>query len=75
METAFHEQMGLTPGKYPRIYRLNAAHRDLVRANPKLVTVTQIAYKWGFGHSGRFSLAHRQLFGETPSEVLRRNSP
>ena len=75
METAFHEQMGLTPGKYLRIYRLNAAHRDLANANPALFTVTQIAYKWGFSNPGRFSQAHRKLFGELPSEVLKRNSP
>jgi len=36
-------------------------------------TVTAIALKWGFSHIGRFSIAYRERFGESPSQtVLRR---
>ena len=34
--------------------------------------VKQIAYSHGFSHLGHFSSDYRQLFGEAPSETLRR---
>ncbi|WP_431025429.1 helix-turn-helix domain-containing protein [Halomonas sp. H5] len=34
-------------------------------------SITEIAMGWGFTHMGRFSLAYRQAFGESPSETRR----
>ena len=72
LEYAFRDQLGMTPAAYLRLHRLNAAHRELSEADPGMSTVTRIALNWGFNHPGRFSLAHRKLFGENPAEVLRR---
>ena len=72
MEYAFREQLEMTPAAYLRVYRLNAAHRELLAAGPEVSTVTSIALKWGFSHPGHFSLIHRKMFNETPSEVLRK---
>ena len=72
LEYAFRDQLGMTPAAYLRLYRLNAAHRELAEASPDNNTVTQIALNWGFSHPGRFSLAHRKLFGETPFEALKK---
>ena len=72
LEYAFRDIMQTTPAAYLRIHRLNTAHRELVSADPAASTVTAVAQKWGFGHPGRFSLAHRRLFGELPSRTLSR---
>ena len=72
LEYAFREKLDMTPAAYLRIYRLNAAHRELLAADPKVSTVTSISLKWGFSHPGRFSSIHRKMFNETPSEALRK---
>ena len=72
LEYAFREKLGMTPAAYLRTYRLNAAHRELLAVDPAVSTVTSIALKWGFSHPGRFSLMHRKMFNETPSEALRK---
>jgi len=55
LEYAFREKLEMTPGAYLRIYRLNAAHRELLAADPTVAKVTSIALKWGFSHPGRLS--------------------
>ena len=72
LEYAFREKLEMTPAAYLRIYRLNAAHRELLAADPQVTTVTSISLKWGFSHPGRFSSIHRKMFNETPSEALRK---
>ena len=72
LEYAFRDQLEMTPAAYLRIYRLNAAHRELLAADPEVSTVTSIALKWGFSHPGRFSSIHRKMFNEAPSEALRK---
>jgi len=47
-----------------------AAH--FLRADPATATVTRLATDHGFWELGRFSVAYRALFGESPSESLRR---
>jgi AraC-like DNA-binding protein len=54
--------------------RMEAAHRDLSMLRLEESTVTQVALNNGFTHLGRFSVAHRQRYGEKPSEVLARRS-
>ena len=72
LEYAFREKLDMTPAAYLRIYRLNAAHRELLAADPNVSTVTSITLRWGFTHPGRFSSMHRKMFNETPSEALRK---
>lgn len=73
LEYAFRDQLEITPAAYLRIHRLNAAHRELLSADPANSTVTEIAMRWGFNHPGRFSQIHRKLFEETPSDALRKS--
>jgi AraC family transcriptional regulator, ethanolamine operon transcriptional activator len=36
------------------------------------VQVQRIASHWGFWHAGQFAHDYKQLFGENPSDTLRR---
>ena len=53
---------------------MNLARKALLQADPATATVTGIATDHGFWELGRFSVAYRALFGETPSASLRRPS-
>jgi len=51
---------------------MHLARRALLHAHPSEATVTRIVTDQGFWELGRFSIAYRALFGESPSETLRR---
>lgn len=70
LQSCFDEMLGIPPAVYVRMARLNAARRELRRADPAITSVTDIATKWGFWHLGRFSANYRDLFGELPSHTL-----
>ena len=65
----FEKQMGISPMRYLQQCRLERARADLLDAN---ASVTEIAYRWGFGNLGDFAARYRERFGEKPSETLRR---
>ena len=75
LEYTFREQLGTTPGAYIRVFRLNAARRELANAESGSTTVSRIARRWGFRQPGRFSVLYREQFGEPPSWTLRRSPP
>jgi AraC-like DNA-binding protein len=52
--------------------RMHLTRRALLCADPSMSTVTRIVTDHGFWELGRFSVAYRALFGESPSETLRR---
>jgi AraC-like DNA-binding protein len=33
--------------------------------------VADVAFRWGFGHLGRFAEKYRERYGELPSETLK----
>lgn len=72
LQYCFAEIYGIAPLAYLRRVRLNRARRDLSTAPNDRVSVTGVATHWGFWHLGRFSVDYRQLFGESPSDTLRR---
>jgi transcriptional regulator GlxA family with amidase domain len=47
--------------------------RALKNADAERTTVTEIASDCGFWEFGRFSVAYRSLFGESPLTALRRS--
>ena len=65
------EHLGMGPIRFLTLRRMHLAQRALSRADPSSATVTGIATDHGFWELGRFSVAYRGLFGETPSETLR----
>ena len=62
----------MSPKRYLWLQWMHLAQRALRTADPERTTVTEIATNYGFWELGRFSVAYRSLFGESPSTVLRR---
>lgn len=75
LRTAFHRSYGLSPQEYLRIQRLYQARQLLLTSCQDQTTVTQIAFGLGFWDLGRFAGAYGSLYGERPSETLRRPAP
>jgi AraC-like DNA-binding protein len=71
LQESFRQHVGMSPMSYLRRLRLDQVHAELSRADPWQVTVSEVAYKWGFTHLGRFAGAYRARFGEAPSQTLR----
>ncbi|GAA1621107.1 helix-turn-helix domain-containing protein [Nocardia ninae] len=54
-----------------RRLRLDAVRQQLRAAGPgDSITVTAVAYNWGFTHPGRFAVAYKRIYGEHPSRTL-----
>jgi AraC-like DNA-binding protein len=68
------EHLGMGPIRYLWLRRIHLARRALMLADPATTTVTEIATDHGFWELGRFAVAYRKLFGESPSASLRRRS-
>jgi transcriptional regulator GlxA family with amidase domain len=62
----------MSPIRYLWLRRMHLAHRALLKADPATATVTSVATDQGFWELGKFSVAYRSLFGESPSATLRR---
>jgi len=68
------EFLGVSPTRYYLLRRLNMARSALKCANPETASVAEIARDHQFVELGRFAVAYRSFFGETPSSTLRRAS-
>lgn len=66
------ERLGMSPKQYLLLRRMHLARRALGDADPKTITVTDIATRFGFWHFGRFAGSYRVIFGESPSVTLQR---
>jgi len=74
LEYAFRETFGITPLRFIRQRRFHMARHELLVTRPGEITVGDVAYRTGFLEPGRFAMDYRQLFGELPSQTLRRES-
>jgi AraC-like DNA-binding protein len=72
LRASCEEHLGMGPIRYLTLRRMHLVRRALTRSDPSRATVTQIVTDHGFWELGRFSVAYRMLFGETPSNTLRR---
>jgi AraC family ethanolamine operon transcriptional activator len=69
---AFRNEHGVGPIAFMRHKRLCDVHTALKRGNG---SVKEISVGHGFFEQGKFARDYRQLFGERPSETLRRARP
>jgi AraC-like DNA-binding protein len=72
LRAACEEHLGMGPIRYLSLRRMHLVRRALLRADPSTATVTRLVTDHGFWELGRFSVTYRALFGESPSESLRR---
>ena len=52
--------------------RLDSTYLDLLSAKPDVISVTQVAFNYGFSHTGKFATEYGKTFGESPSTSLLR---
>jgi len=62
---AFNASFGMSPMKYFKIQRLNAAHRKF-QNSPAGTHIFDVAADCGFWHLGHFGVDYKMLFGSTP---------
>lgn len=72
LEYAFLENVGVSPARFLRLCRYRLAFDALASAAPGEAKVSSLAYGLGFRELGRFAVEYRKLYGEKPSETLRR---
>ena len=69
--TAFESILGINPLRFLRMTRLNQIRREL--SDPQQnKPISMIAANWGFWHPGQFAKDYKQLFGENPSDTVKR---
>ena len=61
-----------TPMNYLRSYRMEVIREDLLSTDNKQ-SVTDIATRWGVTQLGRFAVMYKLVYGESPSETLKRS--
>jgi AraC-like DNA-binding protein len=71
LQEGFRQHVGMSPLTYLRRLRLDGVHAELSRSDPWQVTISEVAYRWGFTHLGRFAGAYRARYGQAPSRTLR----
>lgn len=69
---AFQRDLRTTPMAHLRDVRLEAARGELRDAAPETTTVAEVALRWGFVDTARFTRRYTGRFGETPEDTLRR---
>ena len=74
LQYAFQEVCAISPGAYLRILRLNGVRRALRAPERSFLDVQALAAKWGFWHASQFACDYKKLFGERPSDTLRRRT-
>lgn len=72
VRSVFHDFYGLSPVRYLQVRKLNEVRRALKAAEPEEKRVTHILAEHGVWSFGRFASQYRKMFGESPSDTLRR---
>ncbi len=71
LQNGFHQVLDVSPLNYLKAVRLGQARRALKRVG----SVTEAATAFGFWHFGHFAHDYQAMFGERPSDTLRRHAP
>jgi AraC-like DNA-binding protein len=71
LQDSFKRYVGTSPMTYLRQVRLAHVHDELRRADASQTTISEIAYRGGFPHLGRFAALYRARYGVSPSQTLR----
>ena len=74
LRASCEDHLGMGPIRYLTLRRMHLVRRALQRSDGSKVTVTRIVTDHGFWELGRFAVAYRTLFGESPSDTLRQST-
>lgn len=74
LHATFQQELGESPMSYLRRIRLDHVRAELLRCDPRLTRVTDVALRWGFFHQSRFAQQYKERFGELPRDTLRTRS-
>jgi AraC-like DNA-binding protein len=73
LQIHFKEALGVSPKAWHQRLALNRIRAQLLRQTFRPGEIARIAMDHGFEHLGRFSQDYRKLFGESPSQTLRKS--
>jgi AraC-like DNA-binding protein len=69
-----HDFFGVAPMELMRLARLSSVRRSLRARHAPDRAIWKTAGDYGFWHPGRFAVAYREHFGESPSQTVRRRN-
>jgi len=72
LQIGFQEVLGVSPHAYMRAVSLNGVRSHLKNAESAYDSVQDAAAAYGFWHMSQFAVDYRELFGERPSDTLKR---
>jgi AraC family transcriptional regulator, ethanolamine operon transcriptional activator len=72
LRNIFRDYYGIAPLRYLKLRRLHFVRNALKCADPERHTATDVMTQFGIAELGRFAHEYRQLFGETPTQTLRK---
>jgi AraC-like DNA-binding protein len=73
LHKCFTDVLGVSPYRYIRLARLAQAREILLAGEPTPSFVKRVSLSAGYRLSGRFAKEYRSLYGENPSDTLRRS--
>ncbi|WP_372404819.1 AraC family transcriptional regulator [Acinetobacter piscicola] len=65
----FQYYYGMSPLAFLKKYRLQKVYKTLSSRKQQEISISKVAYDWGFSHLSRFSQEYREEFGENPSQT------
>lgn len=74
LQDLFRRRLAVTPMRYLREVRLDRVHLELTTTRTGVLTVRDVAHRWGFAHLGRFAAHYRARFGESPHQSIVRSA-
>ena len=72
LRRTFVNEFGISPKAYIHARVLSLVRDKLGCAGPGTL-ISDVANRWGIWHMGQFAQDYRRMFGELPSDTLRRN--
>jgi len=68
----FYERFSLSPKKYISYHRLNSVRLAIKAIDSSEMLISDIANEHGYWHLGQFARDYKNLYGELPSETLKK---
>ena len=72
LRRTFLNEFGIPPKAYIHARVLSLVRDELGQAGPGTL-ISDVANRWGIWHMGQFAGDYRRMFGELPSDTLKRN--